>query len=90
MSFFDLTFPVENGMTCYPGDPELRVAQIEVEPPRMVSKEGRLDRGGAATNTAGMRGRTDLLLEGALVKAYVDGQYTLTVPPRRPPTGASH
>jgi len=25
MSFFDLTLPIENGMTYYPGDPEPRV-----------------------------------------------------------------
>jgi hypothetical protein len=36
-----------------------------------------------------MHDGTDMLLEGVLVKAYVDGQYTLTVPPRRPPARAA-
>ena len=38
MSFFDLTLPVENGMTYYPGDPEPRITPVEVEPPWTVSE----------------------------------------------------
>jgi len=38
VSFFDLTLPVENGMTYYPGDPEPRIARVEGEPPWMVSE----------------------------------------------------
>ena len=32
-----------------------------------------------------MHGSGDLLVEGVLVKTYVDALYTSTVPPRRPP-----
>jgi kynurenine formamidase len=38
MSFFDLTLPVENGMTFYPGDPEPRILPVPVEPPWTVSE----------------------------------------------------
>ncbi|MGA2529029.1 MAG: cyclase family protein [Acidimicrobiales bacterium] len=33
MSFFDLTVPIENGMTYFPGDPEPRVARVLGEGP---------------------------------------------------------
>jgi arylformamidase len=38
MTFFDLTVPIENGMTVYPGDPEPRIARADVEPPWTVSE----------------------------------------------------
>ena len=38
MSFFDLTLPIENGMTYYPGDPEPRIARAAGEPPWMGSE----------------------------------------------------
>lgn len=38
MTFFDLTVPLENGMTFYPGDPEPRFARADVEPPWTVSE----------------------------------------------------
>ena len=38
MTFFDLTVPLENGMTFYPGDPEPRIARADVEPPWTVSE----------------------------------------------------
>ena len=38
MSFFDLTLPIENGMTYYPGDPEPRIARCDGEPPWTVSE----------------------------------------------------
>ena len=38
MTFFDLTVPIENGMTFYPGDPEPRIARAHVEPPWTVSE----------------------------------------------------
>ena len=38
MTFFDLTLPVENGMTYHPGDPDPRIARVEGEPPWTVSE----------------------------------------------------
>jgi kynurenine formamidase len=38
VSFFDLTLPVENGMTYYPGDPEPSIVQVGVASPWMVSE----------------------------------------------------
>ena len=38
MIYFDLTLPLENGMTCYPGDPVPRIVTADVEPPWTVSE----------------------------------------------------
>ena len=38
MSFFDLTLPVENGMTYYPGDTEPSIVQVGTASPWIVSE----------------------------------------------------
>lgn len=36
--FFDLSHPIENGMTFYPGDPEPRISPAAMEPPWQVTE----------------------------------------------------
>jgi hypothetical protein len=45
----------------------------------------RLDRVERPENTPAMQSSGDLLVEGVLVKTYVDALFMSTVPPRRPP-----